>query len=317
MSADILNALTLWGPKLIAILAVTAVAYVVIEGLTEKKAMNSRIKAVLVERDRIRARERGKLSGSEPDTAMLAALSEIANRAKLTLWLLDAETQQKLVRAGYRDTSARSIFLALRLLGIAGLSLGFIGYCLLNDSLTWLAGTPLAALIGLRLSTYMLERRIAERDREMNDCAPDIIDLLTVCVESGMSIEHAMQRVAEEMGPRSDIVADELGLTTAELAYVPRRSDAFTNLGQRTNAKSIQDLCISLVQADTYGTSIGMTLRMQSIEARKLRQLEAERKALSIPPKLSLVMVIFFMPVIFIVMLYPTLSGMADIQFGF
>jgi len=317
MSADILNALTLWGPKLIAILAITAVAYVVIEGLTEKKAMNSRIKAVLVERDRIRARERGKLSGSEPDTAMLAALSEIANRAKLTLWLLDAETQQKLVRAGYRDTSVRSIFLALRLLSIAGLSLGFIGYCLLNDSLTWLAGTPLAALIGLRLSTYMLERRIAERDREMNDCAPDIIDLLTVCVESGMSIEHAMQRVAEEMGPRSDIVADELGLTTAELAYVPRRSDAFTNLGQRTNAKSIQDLCISLVQADTYGTSIGMTLRMQSIEARKLRQLEAERKALSIPPKLSLVMVIFFMPVIFIVMLYPTLSGMADIQFGF
>ena len=317
MSADILNALTLWGPKLIAILAITAVAYVVIEGLTEKKAMNSRIKAVLVERDRIRARERGKLSGSEPDTAMLAALSEIANRAKLTLWLLDAETQQKLVRAGYRDTSVRSIFLALRLLSIASLSLGFIGYCLLNDSLTWLAGTPLAALIGLRLSTYMLERRIAERDREMNDCAPDIIDLLTVCVESGMSIEHAMQRVAEEMGPRSDIVADELGLTTAELAYVPRRSDAFTNLGQRTNAKSIQDLCISLVQADTYGTSIGMTLRMQSIEARKLRQLEAERKALSIPPKLSLVMVIFFMPVIFIVMLYPTLSGMADIQFGF
>jgi len=317
MSADILNALTLWGPKLIAILAITAVAYVVIEGLTEKKAMNSRIKAVLVERDRIRARERGKLSGAEPDTAMLAALSEIANRAKLTLWLLDVETQQKLVRAGYRDTSVRSIFLALRLLSIAGLSLGFIGYCLLNDSLTWLAGTPLAALIGLRLSTYMLERRIAERDREMNDCAPDIIDLLTVCVESGMSIEHAMQRVAEEMGPRSDIVADELGLTTAELAYVPRRSDAFTNLGQRTNAKSIQDLCISLVQADTYGTSIGMTLRMQSIEARKLRQLEAERKALSIPPKLSLVMVIFFMPVIFIVMLYPTLSGMADIQFGF
>ncbi len=243
-------------------------------------------------------------------------LHQIANRAKLALWLLDAETQQKLIRAGFRDNSIRSTFLVLRLTGIATTTLIFIVVCVLSDQTGWLVGTPAAAFLGLRLSTYMLERRAAERDREFGDCAPDIIDLLTICVESGMSIELAMQRVAEEMGSRSDVAADELSLTTAELAYVPKRSDAFSNLSQRTNAKMIQDLCISLVQADSFGASIGATLRLQSAEARKMRQLEAERKAMSLPPKLSVIMVFFFLPIIFIVMLYPAISNMAGMKMG-
>lgn len=151
----------------------------------------------------------------------------------------------------------------------------------------------------------------------MTACAPDIVDLLTICVESGMSIEAALQRVAEEMGVQNEIAADELSVTAAELSYVQKRSDAFANLAARTQSKPVQNLCTALIQADSFGTSIGATLRIQSAEARKLRQLEAERRALSIPPKLSVVMVFFFMPVIMIVMLYPSITKMMDSNVSF
>jgi tight adherence protein C len=316
MSADILDLIMKWGLKLGIILAIVAIAYVMIEGFIEKRIIEKRIKSVTLERERIRVRERAKLSGGGSDLLFFELLHQLANRTKLALWLLDVETQQKLTQAGYRDTNARSTFLVLRLVGIASATSIFVLFCVVNEQMGLLMGAPAAGFVGLRLSTYVLERRAEQRGRELNECAPDIIDLLTICVESGMSLELAMQRVADEMGPISDVVADELSLTTAELAYVPRRSDAFSNLSQRTNAKTIQDLCIALVQSDSFGTSIGSTLRVQSADARKLRQLEAERKALSIPPKLSVIMVFFFMPIIFIVMLYPTLSNMAGMKFG-
>lgn len=317
MSAAIIDFLVSWSPKIAIVVATIAAAYIIIDGFLTKQTMDRRIKAALLERERVRVRERSKLSSGETNSRIIAFLHQVSNRTKLALWLLDADTQLKLTRAGFRDGNARSVFLVLRLVSIAASTVTLILYSVLNEQLIWLFCTPVAAFIGLRVSTYVLEKRAVQRDREFNECAPDIIDLLTICVESGMSIELAVQRVAEEMGPRSEVVADELSLTTAELSFVPKRSDAFSNLSQRTSAKTIQDLCISLVQADSFGTSIGATLRLQSLEARKLRQLEAERKALSIPPKLSVIMVFFFMPIIFIVMLYPAISNMAGMKVGF
>ena len=317
MSAAIIDFLVSWSPKIAIVVATIAAAYIIIDGFLTKQTMDRRIKAALLERERVRVRERSKLSSGETNSRIIAFLHQVSNRTKLALWLLDADTQLKLTRAGFRDGNARSVFLVLRLVSIAASTVILILYSVLNEQLILLFCAPVAAFIGLRLSTYVLEKRAEQRDREFNECAPDIIDLLTICVESGMSIELAVQRVAEEMGPRSEVVADELSLTTAELSFVPKRSDAFSNLSQRTSAKTIQDLCISLVQADSFGTSIGATLRLQSLEARKLRQLEAERKALSIPPKLSVIMVFFFMPIIFIVMLYPAISNMAGMKVGF
>lgn len=316
-ATEILDWLVVWGPKLALIGSVMAIATVVLDGLMTDRVLDQRIKAVASERERIRVRERARLAGPKADSQTLALLATLAHHAKLALWLLDPATQQKLVRAGLRDPESRSTFLALRLISIFGCSLGWLVFCWATDNLSLIVALPGVAWIGLRLSSYALESRAANRDREMSESAPDIIDLLTVCVESGMSIELAMQRVADEISAKSVVVADELGITTAELSYVPKRSDAFTNLGQRTGAKAIQDLCLALVQADTYGTSVASTLRLQSVEARKLRQLEAERKAMSIPPKLSVIMVLFFLPIIFIVMLYPTLSKMSDINVNF
>lgn len=317
MISELLDTVVLLLPKIAMIGALIAIAYVLIEPVLGENKFDGRMKAILAERDRIRHRERAALSSGKPQKPLFAFLGQLANKARLALWLLDSDTQQKLVRAGFRDTSARSTFLTLRLVSIIGAGAGFILFCLMSGNPTWLAATPVAAWIGLRLSTYALERIGEQRDAAMNAAAPDIVDLLTICVESGMSIEFALQRVAEEMQGQNVIAADELSVTAAELSYVQKRSDAFANLVARTQSKPIQSLCTALIQADSFGTSIGATLRLQSAEARKLRQLDAERRALAIPPKLSVVMVFFFMPVIMIVMLYPSITKMMAMNTGF
>ncbi len=317
MSAELYNTVIAALPKVAFVVAVMAVIVVVLEGLLVQDRFESRMKALLTERERIRQRERGNIPNKANSNAFKQLLGTLANRAKLAIWLLDEPTQQALARAGFRDSAARDLFLIFRIAAIVGFGLLYSLYCIVQGDFAYLAGVPAASWVGLRLSSYTLEKIAEKRNEELTGVAPDIIDLLTICVEAGMSIEISLQRVADEIGRQSKVAGDELNVLAAELAYVQKRSDAFSNLAARTGAKSIQDLCISLIQADTYGTSIAATLRLQSIESRKLRQLEAERQALSIPPKLSIVMVFFFMPVIMIVMLYPAISKMTGMSLPF
>lgn len=304
-------------PKIILIAAVFMIAFFAVESLLIRDRLESRMKALLMERDRVRQRERSALPNGKSKNTFHEILAVLANRARLALWLLDAETQTKLIRAGFRDGNARSLFLVARLSLLIGFSVCYAFYWFLMGDYIYLLGTPLAAWVGIRLSSSILDRIAQRRDAELFSASPDIVDLLTICVEAGMAIEVALQRVAEEIGRQSEVAEDEFNLTAAELSYVQKRSDAYANLATRTGAKPIQDLCVALIQADTYGTSVAATLRLQSAQARRLRQLEGERRALSIPPKLSMVMVFFFMPVIFIVMLYPMISKMSGISVSF
>lgn len=312
MSGTILQAL----PNVMLIIAIVSIILVLSEQLISVDRLDRRMKNILSERTRIRNRERsGLINGAEKNRALII-LNYVAKQAQLAVWLLDEETQKKLLRAGFRHASNRTLFLSARLFSMVG-SAGILAvYSLLSGNTDYLIAMPLVAWVGFRLSTYVLDKIAAKRDQEMSDFASDIIDLLTVCVESGMSVEVALQRVAEEIASQSVVVGDELAITAAELSYVAKRSDAFSNLMGRTGSKPIQDLCVSLIQADSFGTSIASTLRVQSAEARKLRRLDAERRALSIPPKLSVVMVFFFLPIIFIVMLYPTISKMTEMKTG-
>lgn len=304
-------------PKFILIIVLMIIAFVLLDQFVVQDKLAQRKKAILLERSEIRNREREALNREKSEKAFDNFLSTFAHRAKLMFWLLDAQTQKNLVRAGYRTAAVRGRFLAMRLFSIIGFALGFVLYCVVNDEWSFLPMTPLSAWIGYRMSILVLEQKAKARDAEMAASSSDIVDLLTICVESGMSVELSLQRVAEEIGMRSDVAADELGIVVAELSYLSKRSDAFSNLAQRTGAKAIQNLCIALVQADSFGTSIVSTLRIQSAEARKLRQLEAERQALSIPPKLSVVMVLFFVPIIIIVMLYPAVTKLSGASFTF
>ena len=139
------------------------------------------------------------------------------------------------------------------------------------------------------------------------------MDLLLICVESGMSIEQAFRKVSQEIGIQSIPLAEELTLATAELSFLPERRKAYENLAKRTGVDSINQVVTVLIQAEKYGTPLGHALRVLGQESREHRLLLAEQKAAALPPKLTVPMIVFFLPILFAVILTPAIlqiSGM-------
>ena len=136
---------------------------------------------------------------------------------------------------------------------------------------------------------------------------------MLICVESGMSIETAFQRVAAEIGTQSAELAEELALTTAELSYLPDRRQAFDNLAKRCGHAGVKSVATALNQAEKYGTPLGTALRVTAQESRDQRMMLAEQKAASLPPKLTVPMIVFFLPVLMVVVMAPAIiSVMAE-----
>ena len=145
------------------------------------------------------------------------------------------------------------------------------------------------------------------RQTSITKAFPDALDMLLICVQSGMSAEAAFGKVAEEMGPQSLELAEELSLTTAELSYLQERRQAYENLGKRTGIAGVKAVATALTQAERYGTPVGQALRVMAKENRDMRMSEAEKKAAALPPKLTVPMIVFFLPVLFVVILGPAL----------
>ena len=162
-----------------------------------------------------------------------------------------------------------------------------------------------AAYIGMHAPLMFLKNRIARRQLSIKRAFPDTLDLLLICVESGMSIEAAFKKVSEEVGTQSVALAEELTLTTAELSYLPDRRQAYENLAKRTDLDGVKSVCMALQQAERYGTPLANMLRVMAQENRDMRMSEAEKKAAGLPPKLTVPMILFFLPVLFVVILGP------------
>src|SRR5690606_9506933 len=142
------------------------------------------------------------------------------------------------------------------------------------------------AFLGQYLPTIYVKNRIAKRQKSIRRSWPDALDLLLICVESGMSSEHAFRKVADEIGNQSKELAEELSLTTAELSFLSDRRTAYENLGKRTNLDAVKSVVSGLMQSEKYGTSLGHALRVLAQESRMMRMSEAEKKAAALPPKL-------------------------------
>ena len=164
-----------------------------------------------------------------------------------------------------------------------------------------------AAYVGIKIPEFFLSNLIQKRQQSISKAYPNALDLLLICVESGMSIEHAFRKVSQEIGTESIPLAEEMALVTAELSYLPDRRQAYENLGLRTGLESIRSLSTVLIQAERYGTPIGSALRTMAKENRETRMMEAEKKAAALPPKLTVPMIVFFLPVLFVVIIGPAL----------
>jgi tight adherence protein C len=161
------------------------------------------------------------------------------------------------------------------------------------------------AYLGYYGPTIYVKNQIGKRQKSIRRAWPDALDLLLICVESGMGVESAFRKVSEEIGVQSVPLAEELSLTTAELSYLSDRRKAYENLGERTGLDGVRSVVTSLIQAEKYGTPVGSSLRVMAQENRDMRMSEAEKKAASLPPKLTVPMILFFLPVLFAVIITP------------
>ncbi len=171
-----------------------------------------------------------------------------------------------------------------------------------------------AAWLGLKIPDLFLKNMIKRRQKSIRRAFPDALDLLLICVESGMSIDAAFRKVSEEIGSQSIQLAEELMLTTAELSYLQDRREAFDHLAERTDIDGVKAVCTALVQAERYGTPLAQALRVLAQEIRDMRMGEAEKKAAALPPKLTVPMILFFLPVLFIVILGPAAIRVMEIR---
>jgi tight adherence protein C len=170
-----------------------------------------------------------------------------------------------------------------------------------------LAASIGAAFIGLKAPEIYLSNIIQKRQKSMTRAYPNALDLLLICVESGMSIEHAFRKVSGEIGSESVPMAEEFTLTTAELSYLPERRLAFDNLAKRTGLESMKSISTVFSQSERYGTPLGAALRVLAQESRDQRMNAAEKKAAALPPQLTVPMILFFLPVLFAVILTPAI----------
>ncbi|HEX4181201.1 MAG TPA: type II secretion system F family protein [Caulobacteraceae bacterium] len=321
---NIVNALT--DPANIATAAVAVLIFATLVGLARpimgQTNLEGRMKSVANRREELRRRsrealaQRGAASSSirHNDTGVYKTIVE---RLQLSRLLEDPKVVDSLAQAGYRGPRPVTTFYFFRFitpfvfaLAVAIYLFGVNGFHL--PVATRLCGCVFGLAAGFYAPNVYITNKAAKRRESIVAGFPDSLDLLLICVESGMSIEAALAKVSQEIGASSIDLAEELSLLVAELSYLPDRRLAYEGLAKRTNHPGIKSVSMAMIQAERYGTPLGSALRVMSKENRELRLSAAEKKAAALPAKLTVPMILFFLPVLFVVILGPAIIRVQD-----
>ncbi|MCG8562224.1 MAG: type II secretion system F family protein [Hyphomicrobiales bacterium] len=296
-----------------AVAAFATIATLTLPLLTGDR-LGSRMKYVASEREKMRAERLAQLQEDERQGRLRQQpkgfMKQVVEQLNLRRLLETDETRERLRMAGLRGQAPVVAFLFFRLALPIVCLFAAIAYLFFVKSYDL---PPLMRLLialgvgycGFYLPNMFVANLVQRRQKSIKQAFPDALDLLLICVQSGMSIEAAFSKVSKEVGTRSLELAEEFSLTTAELSYLPERRQAYENLGKRTGMPGVKAVATSLIQAERYGTPLSQALRVMAQESRDQRMAEAEKKAASLPPKLTVPMILFFLPVLFIVILGP------------
>ena len=296
---------------LIVCVASAGTLYTIFAPMLQGDKLKKRMSAVSDERDSMRQSRLNDLNqGNGLRSESKGFVKNIVENLSLEKLLAASDLKDKLTQAGLRGQRPIYMFYFFRLaMPIILFVVGTLYFVLLNPnewrvSQSWLATFALV-LFGYYAPGIYLKNKANKRMTSISPVFPDALDLLLICVESGMSIEMAFGKVAKEMAGASIELAEEFSYTTAELSYLQSRRQAYENLGRRNNHPGIRAVSTALIQAERYGTPLGDTLRTMADENRQMRVMEAEKKAAALPAKLTVPMIVFFLPVLFIVILTP------------
>src|SRR3954464_14103848 len=300
---------------LVAFIAAFASVMAVQTPFLQNDKFAARRKAVAFKRDDLQIQQREGYNQRRrlQPTRSESAMRNVIKQLRLGDMLEQKEMKRRLVQGGMRTSSAPVTFTFVRLAMPIGLGVLAFFYCVslfpewspLAKGVTGCVG----AALGWLLPTVYLTNAVQKRQKILMRALPDSLDLMVICVESGMSIEAAFNKVSEEMAESAPLMAEEIGLTAAELAYLNDRRAAYENLADRTGLPTFKSLTTTLLQSEKYGTPIATGLRVIAQENRDQRLNAAEKKAAALPAQLTVPMIIFFLPVLFIV-----IAGPAGIQ---
>ncbi len=246
-------------------------------------------------------------------------MKRVVDNFNLSKWVGQEKARSMLMQAGFRGQAPYITYLFFRMampvvMLFASLFYIFVVLNLDYPPMLKVAMSIGCAYLGMQSPNLFLKNKITRRQLSIRRAFPDALDLLLICVEAGMSIEAAFRKVSEEVGTQSVALAEEFTLTTAELSYLPDRRQAYENLAQRTGLEGVKAVCLALQQSERYGTPLATTLRVLAQENRDMRMSEAEKKAAGLPPKLTVPMIVFFLPVLFVVILGPAAIRVMALQ---
>ncbi|HXE70425.1 MAG TPA: type II secretion system F family protein [Hyphomicrobiaceae bacterium] len=301
---------------LLAAIAAFATALTVLMPVLSRDRLATRMQVMATERDKMRASRLADLAKKDGQGRLRIApkgfMQDIVERFNLRSMFETEEVRDKLKMAGLRGQAPLVAYLFFRLampiiIAVIALVYLFLIAAYEYPPLIKVGLALVAGYLGFYLPNMFVENLVQRRQTSIKNAFPDALDMLLICVQSGMSVEAGFGKVAAEVGSQSLELAEELSLTTAELSYLQERRQAFENLGKRTGIAGIKAVATALIQAERYGTPVGQALRVMARENRDMRMAEAEKKAAALPPKLTVPMIVFFLPVLFVVILGPAI----------
>ncbi|MHA1525184.1 MAG: type II secretion system F family protein [Alphaproteobacteria bacterium] len=315
---DLINQLN--DPQFLIMVTVAVAAFAtiltVVLPLLDRQQFDTRMKAMAKERSVLRQRQRETMERQANQPRLRqntqGPIKQVVEALNLRSQFDTGKISDQLKMAGLRGPKPLNIFIFCRiaaplaLFSLVGFYLIFLGMGDLSGSFK-LAMTFGAAVVGYYLPNIFLNNLIQRRQESIKRSFPDSLDLLLICVEAGVSIEAAFQRVSKEIAAQSIEMAEEMALTTAELSYLQERRQAYENMAKRIGLEGVRGVATSLIQAERYGTPLAQSLRVMAQENRDMRMAEAEKKAAALPPKLTVPMIAFFLPVLFVVILGPAI----------
>jgi tight adherence protein C len=304
----------------VAILAFATIVTLIIP-LLERDLLGQRLKSVSARREELRAKHHAALNNKRGALRVepVGFMKQTLDRFKLANMLESEDTRERLARAGMRGQAPLVAFMFFRFVMPPVVLLVALFYLFVVTHFSWPPMLKMCVAVGTALLGYyfpdlFVSNIIQKRQTSIMRAFPDALDLMLICVESGMSIEASFNRVSAEIGQQSPELAEELGLTTAELSYLSERRQAYENLAKRCGHSGVKAVATALNQAEKYGTPLGQALRVTAQENREMRMVEAEKKAAALPAKLTVPMIVFFLPCLFVVILGPAIMKIMHLR---
>ncbi|GAB6053813.1 type II secretion system F family protein [Magnetospira thiophila] len=282
--------------------------------------LNARVRALKLQREALKAGlrvQRGRKERQAKRENAVGLMRSVVEKLRLLGTQESEKVSRKLAAAGWRSKDSLVIYMFFKLAlpfgfgGLAAFALYGLGIWEMPP-LAKLFVALLVTVIGAYLPEIYVRNMTDRRRKALRMGLPDALDLLVICAEAGLSLDAALTRVARELRQAAPELADELSLTALELGFLPQRRKALENLDMRTDLEQIRAVVNTLLQTEKYGTPLSQSLRVLAAEFRDERMLRAEEKAAKLPATLTVPLIVFILPTLFIVLLGPAIMSTID-----